>query len=375
MIPFNRPYVGDASNVGVSRALASGHLSGDGPETLRASDEISQIFGCKRTLLTPSCTHALELSIQLLNLSPGDEVIVPSFTFTSTANCIVLAGGTPVFVDVDDSTLNITADLIKPAISSRTKAVVVVHYAGVAVDMDPIASLAESYGLVIVEDNAHGFGATYKEQPLGSIGALSTLSFHETKNIQCGEGGALLINEEAYIEPAEIFREKGTNRSKFFRGEVDKYTWTDSGSSLLLSDVLAGLLNGQLESRRHIQEKRMHIWNSYSSDLKHWADENNFRTPVIPDYATHPAHLFYLRSPGLEERTKLISAAKEEGVMLAFHYQCLHKSEAGMRFGKSQASLPISESASDDLVRFPIWPDMTQQDIEKVIEVVSSVRF
>lgn len=375
MIPFNRPYVGDASSIGVSRALASGHLSGDGPETFLASDEISQIFGCQRTLLTPSCTHALELSIQLLNLEPGDEVIVPSFTFTSTANCIVLAGGTPVFVDVNDSTLNITADLIKPAISSRTKAVVVVHYAGVSVDMDPIASLAENYGLVIVEDNAHGFGGTYKEQPLGSIGSLSTLSFHETKNIQCGEGGALLINEEAYIEPAEIFREKGTNRSKFFRGQVDKYTWTNSGSSLLLSDVLAGLLNGQLEARRHIQEKRMHIWNSYASSLKHWADENNFRAPVIPDYANHPAHLFYLRSPGLEERTKLISAAKEEGVMLAFHYQCLHKSEAGMRFGKSQASLPISESASDDLVRLPIWPDMTQQDIEKVIEVVSSVRF
>jgi dTDP-4-amino-4,6-dideoxygalactose transaminase len=317
----------------------------------------------------------LELSIQLLNLSPGDEVIIPSFTFTSTANCIVLAGGTPVFVDVNDSTLNITAELIETAISPRTKAVVVVHYAGVSVDMDPIASLAESYDLVVVEDNAHGFGATYKERPLGSIGALSTLSFHETKNIQCGEGGALLINEEAYIEPAEIFREKGTNRSKFFRGQVDKYTWTNSGSSLLLSDILAGLLNGQLESRRHIQEKRMHIWNSYASGLKHWADENNFRTPVIPDYATHPAHLFYLRSPGLEERTKLILAAKEEGVTLAFHYQCLHKSEAGRRFGKSQASLPISESASDDLVRLPIWPDMTQQDIEKVIEVISSVRF
>jgi len=375
MIPFNRPFVGSASELGISRALSSGHLSGDGPETIRASMELSKIVGCKKILLTPSCTHALELSTYLLGLSEGDEVVVPSFTFTSTANCIVLAGGTPVFVDVEDETLNISAQLIEPAITTRTKAIIVVHYAGVAVDMDPIIDLAKKFSLVVIEDNAHGLGGTYNNRTLGSIGTLSTLSFHETKNIQCGEGGALAINDATFIEPAEVFREKGTNRSKFFRGQVDKYTWVGAGSSLLLSDILAGILNGQLESLDTIQEKRLRIWNSYFEQLFDWSEQNGFRLPTTPEYSKHPAHIFYMRGPGLSERTKLISACKNLGVVLTFHYQALHNSEAGQRYGKMRSDLPVSESASNDLVRLPIWPDMTELQIEMVIETVKSIRF
>lgn len=370
MIPFNRPYVGIAAESGIARSLASGHLSGDGPETKLAVEKLKLITGSPAILLTPSCTHALELSTHLLQLEPGDEVIVPSFTFTSTANCIVLAGGVPVFVDVEDDTLNISARRIEPAISSRTKAIMVVHYAGVSVDMDPILDLAKKHGLVVLEDNAHGLGGTYKGSPLGTFGSMSTLSFHETKNIQCGEGGALAINDASFNEPAEVFREKGTNRSKFFRGQVDKYTWVSAGSSLLLSDILAGALNGQLDSFEEIQSKRSAIWETYFKELQSWAINQGVRLPTLPEYSRHPSHLFYMRTQNLSQRSKLMDHCKLNQVSLTFHYQSLHSSEAGLRYGKSHGDMSVTEAATDDLVRLPIWPEMSNGEIAQVIESI-----
>lgn len=374
MIPFNRPYVGAATESGIVRSLASGHLSGDGPETKLAIEKLKLITGSPAVLLTPSCTHALELSTHLLQLQPGDEVIVPSFTFTSTANCIVLAGGIPVFVDVEDDTLNISARLIEPAISSRTRAIMVVHYAGVSVDMDPIMDLAKKHGLMVIEDNAHGLGGAYKGMPLGTFGTMSTLSFHETKNIQCGEGGALAINDASYGEPAEVFREKGTNRSKFFRGQVDKYTWVSAGSSLLLSDILAGALNGQLDDFEQIQTKRSAIWETYFKELQSWSKSHDVRLPTLPEYSKHPAHLFYMRTPNLSQRSRLMDHCKSKGVSLTFHYQSLHSSEAGLRYGKSHGGMAVTEAATDDLVRLPIWPGMTEGEIAQVIESILTAK-
>lgn len=372
MIPFNKPFVGQNGTEGISRALNSGHLSGDGPETIKASKLIAGLTNSPHVLLTPSCTHALELAVRLLGLEKEDEVIVPSFTFTSTANCIVLAGATPVFVDVDRDTLNISLEHIEAAVTDKTKAIILVHYAGIAVDIDPIQEFAISKSIVLIEDNAHGFGGFYKGKPLGSFGVMSTLSFHETKNIQCGEGGALCINDSKYLENAEIFREKGTNRSRFFRGQVDKYTWVGEGSSLLLSDILAGLLVGQLEEFEQIQAKRKFIWNKYFTELQSWSLAKGVRLPVLPDFSEHPAHIFYMICPTLEFRTQFISYCRSKNVALTFHYQALHESAAGKEFGRHTGALSITSAASDRLVRLPVWPDMSVDEIETVIAVIKN---
>ncbi|HEY0520361.1 MAG TPA: dTDP-4-amino-4,6-dideoxygalactose transaminase, partial [Ilumatobacteraceae bacterium] len=298
-IPFNRPYVTGAETAMMNDAVARGHLSGDGFYTRRSSSLLADITGVPNVLLTTSCTHALEMAALLLDLGPGDEVIMPSFNFVSAANAVALRGARPVFVDIRPDTHNIDEKLIENAITSRTKAITVVHYAGVACEMDEILTLAARHGLLVIEDNAHGLGATYRDRNLGSMGALATLSFHETKNIHCGEGGALLVSDPGYLERAEILREKGTNRSRFFRGQVDKYSWVDIGSSYLPSDLLAAFLTAQLESFEQIQQERMKIWSTYSSVLGAWADEHGFTLPNPPPHTKHPAHLFWMLAPDL----------------------------------------------------------------------------
>jgi dTDP-4-amino-4,6-dideoxygalactose transaminase len=306
----------------------------------------------------------------LLDLAPGDEVIVPSFTFVSTLNAIVLRGATPVCVDIRDDTLNLDERLLRRAITRKTKAIFLVHYAGVGCEMDEIGRIALDHNLLIVEDNAHGFLGTYKGKQLGTFGALATLSFHETKNFTCGEGGALVINDSRYIERAEIMREKGTDRSRFFRGQVDKYTWIDVGSSYLPSDVLAAYLYGQLEARDEIQRRRRAIWEEYERRLSDWAKERGIRLPHVPADRGHPSHIFYLLLPSLEDRAAFIAHLKERGVMSVFHYLPLHLSPMGRRWVGQSVSLPVTEAVSDRLVRLPLFHDMSLVERERVIAAV-----
>lgn len=370
IVPFNRPYSSPAAVGAISDAVERGHLSGDGHYTHLASRRLQEISKVSKAFLTTSCTHALEICSLLLKLEPGDEIIMPSFTFVSTANAFALRGARPVFVDIRPDTFNIDERKIESAITSRTRAVVVVHYAGVSCDMDEIIAIARRQNLVVIEDNAHGFGGTYRDKPLGSIGDLATLSFHETKNIQCGEGGALLINSDLWTEKAEIIREKGTNRSRFFRGEVDKYTWVDIGSSYLPSDILAAYLWTQLEEFDAIQSRRMHIWNRYRSELANWADQAGFEFQVVPEYSVHPAHIFCLLAPDLEVRTRFISHLADSNVNAVFHYVPLHASPAGRDFGDK--SLPITESVSERLVRLPLYPELQNDLVDQVVRAVTS---
>ena len=371
---FNRPAVTGREIEYMRQALDAGSISGDGPFTKRCHAMLEQITGAKKALLTTSCTHALEMAALLLDIQPGDEVICPAFTFVSTVNAFVLRGATPVFVDVRPDTLNLDEGLLEAAITPRTRAILVVHYAGVACEMDTIMAIADAHGLPVVEDNAHGLFGSYKGRPLGSFGVMSTLSFHETKNLTCGEGGALLINDERFSGRAEILREKGTNRSRFFRGEIDRYTWVDVGSSYLPSDLLAAYLCAQLEAHAAIQQRRQQIWSTYQSELAEWSARLDVSLPQVPDGCAHPAHIFYLVMPTLEARTSLIAASRDREVLLVFHYQPLHLSEMGRRFGGRPGQHPVAEGVADRLVRLPLYYQLSPTDQVRVIDTITGWR-
>ncbi len=369
-IPFNRPaIVGDEMNL-MAEAVRAGHLSGDGAYTKRCHALLEEILGAPKALLTTSCTHALELSALLLDLVPGDEVILPSFTFVSTANAFALRGAVPVFADIRPDTLNLDERQLPELIGPRTRAIVPVHYAGVGCAMDEILVQAERHDLVVIEDDAHGLFGSWRGRTLGTFGAMSTLSFHETKNISCGEGGALILNDPRWIERAEIAREKGTNRSQFFRGQVDKYTWVALGSSYLPSELLAAFLLGQLEARARVQERRAAIWRRYSDTLADWAEEQGARLPHVPADCEQPSHMFYLLMPSLAARQALIAHLRAQGILAVFHYVPLDSSPAGRRIGRAPLGCPVSADISDRLVRLPLYFDLTEQDQARVIAAV-----
>lgn len=374
-IPFNKPYLVSGSENYLCKAVSNMHLSGDGPFTKKCHALLEQVLGVPKTLLTTSCTHALEMAALLLDIKPGDEVIVPSFTFVSTINAFVLRGAKPIFIDIRPDTLNMDEKLLGKLITKKTRAILPVHYGGISCEMDSILKIAADFNVPVVEDNAHGLFGLYKGRYLGTLGALATQSFHETKNYSCGEGGALLINEPKYAERAEIIREKGTNRNRFFRGMVDKYTWVDLGSSYLPSDILAALLYAQIEQHEQIQAKRKAIWNLYLSRLTEWANENGIGLPNVPDDCTPAYHLFYLLMPSLEARTKFIAILKAQQITTVFHYLPLHLSEMGLKFGGKVGDCPVTESCSDRLVRLPFYNDLSISDQGKIINLILNIRF
>jgi dTDP-4-amino-4,6-dideoxygalactose transaminase len=369
-IPFNRPGFAGSELAYMADAVGRGHISGDGVYTRKCHDLLERTLGVPKVLLTTSCTHALEMAALLLDIQPGDEVIVPSFTFVSTINAFVLRGARPVFADIRPDTLNLDETRLQRLITPRTRAIAVVHYAGVGCDMDAILGIASRRGIPVVEDNAHGLFGKYKGKYLGALGCLATQSFHETKNFTCGEGGALLINDPRYIDRAEIIREKGTDRSRFFRGQVDKYTWVDVGSSYLPSDVLAAFLYAQLEAKEAIQAKRQHIWHYYHDHLRDWADRTDVRLPVVPSECEQPYHMYYLLMPSLEQRQALIAHLRERGILAVFHYLPLHLSEMGRRFGGRPGDCPVAESSSDRLLRLPFFTGLSESDQECVVKAV-----
>jgi dTDP-4-amino-4,6-dideoxygalactose transaminase len=366
-IDFNRPSFVGKEFAYITQAMERLHISGDGYFTKQCQASLEQVLGVPKVLLTTSCTHALEMAAFLLDIQPGDEVIVPSFTFVSTINAFVIRGARPVFIDIRPDTLNLDERLLADKIGPRTKAILPVHYAGVGCEMDAILAIAARYGLAVVEDNAHGLFGRYRGQYLGTFGNLATQSFHETKNITCGEGGALLINDPAVSERAEIIREKGTNRSRFFRGQIDKYTWVDMGSSYLPSDILAAFLYAQLEARETIQARRQQIWEYYYTQLKDWAQAHNVHLPFVPETCEQSFHMFYLLLPDLETRQALIAHLKADGIQAVFHYLPLHRSEMGVQFGGKPGACPVTEDISDRLLRLPFYNTLTEADQERVI--------
>lgn len=371
-IPFNRPWITDAEVQLVIEALHDAHLSGDGPFTRQASEALSNRVGGCEVLLTTSCTHALEMSAHLLDLRPEDEVIMPSFTFVSTANAYVARRATPVFVDIREDTLNIDERQIGEAITKRTKAIVVVHYAGIPAEMDQILEIADRHGLVVIEDNAHGLGSTYWGRPLGSIGSLATQSFHATKNVSAGEGGALVFGDPSYRERAEIIREKGTNRSQFLRGAVDKYTWVDVGSSYLPSEVIAALLLAQLNRFEEIQRERHSVWERYRHELGPWASSSGVKVPTVPEGTTHSAHLFYLVVPDDEGQSTMIEHLRRLGITATSHYRPLHSSPGGRRFGRAATDCAVTTRVADRIVRLPLFAPMSESEIDRVLSAVTS---
>jgi dTDP-4-amino-4,6-dideoxygalactose transaminase len=376
MIPFNKPYLHGRELVYIAQAVASGKISGDGLFTKKCHDFFESRYGFPKTLMTSSCTDALEMAAILLDIKPGDEVIVPAFTFVSSANAFALRGAKLVFADSEQENPNVSAATIESLITPKTKAIVVVHYAGIACDMDPILILAARHGVNVVEDAAQAIDSYYKDRPLGSLGAFGTFSFHETKNVIAGEGGLLAINEASYIHRAEIIREKGTNRSSFFRGEVDKYGWVDIGSSFLPSDIVSAYLFAQLENLDVIQARRKSLWQQYWNALAVEAPKYGVHLPVVPNYATNNAHMFYLVCPSLEVRTRLINGLKANGVHAVFHYLSLHSSPyfADKHDGRS---IPNSDRFSDCLVRLPLFYELTDAQCahvsDKVIQVLREV--
>jgi dTDP-4-amino-4,6-dideoxygalactose transaminase len=371
MIPFSRPGLLESGLAAIQEALSSRRLSGDGPYCRRAEKLIEEALGVPRALATTSCTHALEMSALLLDVAPGDEVIIPAFTFVSTVNAFVLRGARPVFCDIRPDTLNLDEKHLERLVTPRTKAIVPVHYGGVGCELDAIAAIAAPRGIAIVEDNAHGLFGRYRGKPLGTFGALATQSFHDTKNFTCGEGGALLVNDAALAERAEIIREKGTNRSRFFRGQVDKYTWVDVGSSYVLSDILGALLFSQLEARDEIQRRRGRIWNRYAAELAEVAAARGWRLPTVPAHCEQTYHLFYLLMPA-ETRPRFIEFLKARGVQAVFHYLPLHLSPMGLSHGGQPGMCPVTERVSDELVRLPLYNDLSERDQGVVIEAVRS---
>jgi dTDP-4-amino-4,6-dideoxygalactose transaminase len=372
MIRFNQAFVAGRELEYLTQAIANGHISGDGPFTRRAQALLERATGAGKALLTTSCTHALEMAALLLDIAPGDEVIVPSFTFVSSINAFVLRGARPVFVDIRRDTLNIDERLVERAITPRTRAIVLVHYAGVGCEMDGLQEIAARHGLAIVEDNAHGLFGAYRGRPLGSFGALATLSFHETKNVTCGEGGALLVNDERLVARAEILREKGTDRSRFFRGQVDKYTWCDVGSSWVPSDMLAGFLTAQLEASDRIQARRRVVWEFYAEHLREWAAASGVTLPSVPQHCAQAFHMFYLLLPSLDARQAFIAHLQSRQVMSVFHYLPLHLSKMGRQFGGRSGDCPVTEDVSDRLVRLPFHVNLTDTDLVAVADAVRS---
>ena len=369
-IPFNKPSLDGNELRYISQAIDYGHASGDGPFTKKCHFLLENHLSVPKVLLTTSCTHALEMAALLLDIKPGDEVIIPSFTFVTTVNAFVLRGAYPVFIDIRPDTLNLDETQLEQLITPRTKAIVPVHYAGVGCEMDMILDIAKHYDIPVVEDNAHGLFGKYKDKYLGTFGCLATQSFHETKNFTCGEGGALLINDAQYIERAEIIREKGTNRSRFFRGQVDKYTWVDLGSSYLPSDILAAFLYAQLEMRDQIQAKRQQIWEYYYEHLLDWAKDHQIRLPTVPAHCTQPYHIFYMLMPSLEKRQALIAHLKKHGILSVFHYLPLHLSQMGQQFGGKAGDCPVTEEVSDCLLRLPFYNGLTEAEQAHIVAVI-----
>lgn len=366
-IPFNRSAVIGKELDYITEALRIGQIAGDQAFTQRCQKLLEEALQVPKALLTTSCTHALELAALLLDVQPGDQVIVPSFTFVSTVNAFVLHGAWPVFIDIRQDTLNMDEAQLERLLTPRTKAIVPVHYAGVGCEMDAIMDVASRHGIAVVEDNAHGLFGSYRGRKLGTFGTFSAQSFHETKNFTCGEGGALLLNDTRYIERAEILREKGTDRSRFFRGEVDKYTWVDIGSSYVMSDVLAAFLYGQLEVWQQIQHRRRRIWEYYDRHLGDWARERGIRTPIIPSYCDQAYHMYYLLLPTREQRTALIGHLKKQGILSVFHYLPLHLSVMGQKFGGRPGACPITEDVSERLLRLPFYNTLSESEQEKVV--------
>lgn len=367
-IPFNKPYLTGKEAHYLYQAVLSGKISGDGIFTKKCHEFFEQKYGFKKVLLTTSCTDALEMAAILINIQPGDEVIVPSYTFVSTVNAFVLRGADIVFVDSEVDNPNLDTAKLEALITPKTKAIVPVHYAGVACDMDPIMQLAEKYNLFVVEDAAQAIDSYYKEKPLGSIGHLAAFSFHETKNIISGEGGLLVINDERFIQRAEIIREKGTNRTQFFRGEIDKYGWVDIGSSFLPSDIIAAFLYAQLENLDDIQIRRKQIWTSYYEGLKLLTDKG-VMLPSIPEYATNNAHMFYIVCNNLEERAGLINILRDEGILSVFHYLSLHKSPYYQEKYKGDV-LTNSDKYTDRLLRLPFYYELREEQHNKIINII-----
>jgi dTDP-4-amino-4,6-dideoxygalactose transaminase len=374
-VPFNRPCLAGNEYKYIAEAIANGHASGDGPFTRRCHEFLERELGVPRVLLTTSCTHALEMAALLLDCGPEDEVIVPSFTFVSTANAFALRGARLMFADIRPDTLNLDESCLESLITPRTKAIVVVHYAGVPCEMDSILALASRHGVRVVEDNAHGLFSRYKGTYTGKFGCLATQSFHETKNFTCGEGGALVINDADLLDRALVIREKGTNRNRFFRGEVDKYTWVDLGSSYLPSDLLAAFLYAQLEAREKIQEKRRRIWHGYHVALADWAANNEVKLPVIPPECEQAYHMFYLLLPSAQHRDSLILQLKAQSILSVFHYIPLHSSEAGLKFAAGRSNCPVTEDVSERLLRLPFYNDLSEGDLESVTVAVTNSRF
>jgi dTDP-4-amino-4,6-dideoxygalactose transaminase len=369
-IPFNKATLTGAEGRYMQDAVQGGHISGDGPFTRKCEALLASELDVERVLLTTSCTHALEMAALLLEIEPGDEVIVPSFTFVSTASAFVLRGARPVFADIRSDTLNLDEEQLPTLITPKTRAIVAVHYAGVACEMDAIASVASQNGIALIEDNAHSLFSRYRGKYTGTFGALATQSFHETKNFTCGEGGALLINDSSLLERALVLRDKGTNRNRFFRGQVDKYTWVDLGSSYLASDLLAAFLLAQLEERKEIQCARERIWRKYWADLAAWAGRNDVRLPVVPLHCEQSYHMFYLLMPSLEHRQRLIAHLKLRGILAVFHYVPLHLSDMALKLGAGGQECPVTVNVSDRLVRLPFYNSLSESEQAQVIDTI-----
>jgi dTDP-4-amino-4,6-dideoxygalactose transaminase len=372
-IPFNQPHMTGKELFYIARAHFNGRLAGDGPFTARCHRWLEAQTGARRALLTHSCTAALEMTAILADIAPGDEVIMPSYTFTSTANAFVLRGGVPVFVDVREDTLNIDEERIEAAITPRTRAIVPVHYAGVACEMDPIMDIARRHGLLVIEDAAQGVMSRYRGRPLGAIGDLGTFSFHETKNIISGEGGALIVGNPDFAERAEIIREKGTDRSRYFRGEVDKYTWQEAGSSFLPGELIASFLWAQLEEAQQITAMRLEIWSRYHSALEAFEKAGRLRRPVVPAHVTHNAHLYYILLPEGVDRDGVLQGLGARGINAVFHYVPLHSAPAGRRFGRAVGNMRATDIAAERLIRLPVWAGLDETQQGRVIAALDEV--
>lgn len=369
-VSFNRSSLQGRELEYIFQTISAGQIAGDQTFSKKCHALLESVLGVRKALVTTSCTHALEMAALLLDIQPRDEVIVPSFTFVSTPNAFVMRGARPVFCDVRPDTLNLDESKLESLITPRTKAIVPVHYAGVACEMDDILAIAVRHGVAVVEDNAHGLFGKYKGRWLGTLGCMATQSFHETKNITCGEGGALLISDERFIERAEIIREKGTNRARFFRGQVDKYAWVDLGSSYVMSDVLAAFLYAQLEVWESIQAKRRALWQRYQTELASWCAQQGVRQPVVPAHCEQAHHMYYLLLPSLERRTALIAHLKARGIHAVFHYLPLHLSEYAARWCGKAGDCPVTEDISDRLLRLPFFNSVTDDQQSRVIEAV-----
>jgi dTDP-4-amino-4,6-dideoxygalactose transaminase len=371
-IPFNRPHTTGRELPAIADAIERGHISADGKYSHMCRATLQEMLGCPEALVVHSCTAALELSALLLGVGPGDEVIMPSYTFVTTATAFALRGATPVFVDIRADTMNLDESLVEAAITDRTRAIVPVHYAGVGCDMEALGELGAAYSLPLIEDAAQGICASWRGRPLGTIGALGAISFHETKNVTCGAGGALIVNDQDFFERAEVLRDKGTNRSQFIRGDVDKYTWLDLGSSYAISDLAAAFLLPQLQDSATVTARRRALWDSYQEAFAQAEADGLLRRPIVPDDAEHNAHMYYLLLPSRDERNRLIAELGERGVNAVFHYVPLHSSPGGRRYGRAHGSLEVTDELSGRLVRLPLWAGMTDAIVERVGDAVNA---